>query len=125
MSSTPDTKEPSFEGFYHLRTKSGLELLGQLYYVKENVPVLYFPVKVLYTVGTTIGVKFVPYNLLTDDEFFTFTFEDVEFLSELNARTRDRYLNYVTEFDTVKSELDQEYEDVLTDKKVPEGTILH
>jgi hypothetical protein len=127
MTDTKNEKSPEFEGFFHLRTKTGLEVLGQLYYVQDDIPVLYFPLRVMYNISETLSVRYTPLTLFSDDEFFTFSHTDIEFLLELNDRSKERYLSYLEEYHSVKTELDDEYNtelDKLTDP-IPEGTKFH
>lgn len=117
--------EPEFDGFYHVRMKSGFELVGQLYWVgeKKDLPVLYFPIRVMYNVTDLLTVRYSPFSLFSGDDFFQFNLSDVEFLLEMNERSTSRYLSYCDEYQKTVKELDDEEKGET--EAPPEGSVLH
>lgn len=116
--------EPEFDGFYHLRTKTGFELVGQLYWLGENkdLPTLYFPIRVMYNVTDSLVVRYSPLSLFSGDDFFSFSLNDIEFLLEMNERSVHRYLTYCEEYRKTVAEIEEEEE---LEIAPPDGSIIH
>lgn len=106
MNNLPETKEI---GFRHLRTKSGMELIGNLHSVKingrEEYSVLYFPLRIMYNVSSEGSVlRFLPLSLFSEDEFFVVYYDQLEFMIEMNEVGIQRYQEYMASYNEAKRE---------------------
>lgn len=121
--------DPEFGGYWHIRMEDQLELLGTLYWItgQDGIErsVLFKPIRVLYDNGDGgLGVRFAPFSMFSDEEFFSFEVSDTSFMAELNERSAYRYTEFCNQYEAAMEELHEEPEDDIESAPAT-GSVIH
>lgn len=115
MTKNYNQTEPEFDGIYHIRMKSGLELVGALFWIVDDEGVehafLHRPVRVVLNNTDGMSVSFAPYTLFSDNEFFDVEVLDIEFNLPVNKKGAQRYVEFLKFWEDYKIQEDENESD--------------
>ena len=116
--------EPEFDGIYHIRMKSGLELVGALFWLVDEEGAehafLHRPVRVVLNNTDGMSVSFAPYTLFSDNEFFDVEVLDIEFNLPVNKKGAQRYVEFLKFWEEYKIQEAENESDGEGDSDEPE-----
>lgn len=119
-----ENNEPEFDGIYHIRMKSGLELVGALFWIVDDEGAehafLHRPVRVVLNNADGLSVSFAPYTLFSDNEFFDVEVLDIEYNLPVNKKGAQRYVEFLKFWEEYKIQEAENESDEEGDSDEPE-----
>lgn len=106
----------------HIRLRCGLELLGVLVSIEDEL-MIHRPVRIEYTAS---GIKLLPLSYFSDREFFSLEYHNIVFRTVMNEASYERYEEFCSEFELHQlGSSDDSKESVVSKETVSPKKTLH